>query len=386
MIEYNNATRSFEELNPIFQAESIQWFDAQWKRVCREGCQIARAKFLSHFLTESAQECAGGISLIAAYTFGLDNIPMKYRDKANDDAEHILRELEFPPKILQEFESCSAQGVLWLKTMVLPHRGNIIAQLYPTFVSEEAHFRKASNRVYLFLKALGKPDDALRQEFIKDICKISDVSSSGPGKLAYRGGSLYEQHLMLDTSEGGITSTVYLDFYIGPVNGIVIVRNGENFGRYIISTRRELSNEKYTQTDDIVGNPDGERYAEYFDLLVNAWVAEKTGMIVTGAENSSEKARVTNIINSAYKYEHKDDGVAYEYIKVTDKAWAMHTESQAAFREHCDDRSWKKEFWWRRGHFAIRGGHEVIIKGHWCHRRCGEVEEAEDPKVIEVLG
>lgn len=375
------------------QAEIISWYDWQWMRVSKE-LSVPRDKFISMCMDRAALLSDAQSMYIAACCLpgkdlyessGLGGIK-----EVNEAVKSLYREFlfddEYRKNLLSKVDQMTADGMSALRLCVLPHMCGITAGFHPMPVFyRQAHYRKASNRVYLFLKSLGAPDKELRKEFLTDVCNIQVIEEDGSGKKMVQC-SPYEQHLMLDTTEDGKTSTVFLDFYAGAGTSFLHVRNKgmqHQAGIYVVSTRRELVGAEYTQSDENISNPDGEKYAEYFDLLVNAWVAEKTGMLVEGEENKAEKARVRNIIGSVYK--QKDSSVRYEYIKVTDKAWQMHTESQKAFKERSEDCTYTKHFWWRRPHFAVRGENKVMVKGHWCHRRCGEVVEVDEPQVIEVL-
>lgn len=376
----------FEKLNPILQAEYIAWTNMQYDRLKDVLYKnVSRKGWLEECMEIDANENLYRCVIVSAYTVGPSNA-LRVAEASGIDREIVDGAMNHVCSVYGFDRAQDAIGRMVkdgrhpLEYMVLPHSGNFVANFPPLALDDCAHFRKAGNRVYQFLMALGEPDDALRKEFLEDILCVQTVT-----ERAFKAKE-YEQHLMLDTTEDGKTSTVFIDFYAGPVNCIVLVREkgmDQRAGAYIISTRRELTGEKYGQDDSLVSNLDGDKYKWAFDLLVNAWVAEKTGMAVVGDEPKPEKARVRNIIGSVYK--PKDSAVRYEYIKVTDKAWQMHTESQKVFKEHSGDCTYTKHFWWRRPHFAVRGEHKVFVNGHWCHRRCGEVVEVGEPQVIEVL-
>lgn len=376
------------------QSEIISWYDWQWHRV-QPRFTVPRDEFIRICIERSTELYVAQCAYIAACCCPdksvLDSVPL-------DEANNVVRQLYgafLDPggareRMVSAVQRMEHDGKNALSLCILPQSATLCRSFYPVPVFEKyAHYRKASNRVYLFLKSLGKPDKEVRTEFIKQACNICEVSTSGDGKRMVTC-SPYEQHLMLDASEGGKTSTVFLDFYAGAGTSILLVREKDmayDAGLYIVSTRRDLAGAEYTQSDENIKNPDGEKYAEYYDLLVNAWVAEKTGLVERGEESKSEHARVDNIVKSVFKHRPPSDhpSVRYEYIKVTDRAWQMHTEAQRAFKERSSDCKYTKQFWWRRPHFAFRGLNTVYIKGHWCHRRCGEVVEVDEPQVIEVL-
>lgn len=386
---------AFEELNPLMQAEIISWYDWQWVRVRKfiagtGKTPPTRDQFILACLEKATELYAPQCAYIGACCLPDPAILDELKPSDANDAVRRLYTAYLEPESarwhMSKLDQMTRDGFNALKLCAVPYHCILTKYFHPAPVFHRfAHYRKASNRVYSFLKSLGKPDQELRVEFLKDVCniKVDPVGEDGRQTVSC---SPYEQHLMLDASEDGKTTTVFLDLYAGAGNCILLVREKDSMkeaGLYIVSTRRELAGESYTQTDDELANPDGEQYAEYFDLLVNAWVAENTGMAVVGEEPKSEQARVRNIIDSVYK--PTNPLVRYEYVKVTDKAWQMHTEAQRAFRERSGDSTYTKQFWWRRPHFAVRGKNKVMIKGHWCHRRCGEVVEVNEPQVIEVL-
>lgn len=375
----------FEKLNPILQAEYIAWTDMQYDRLKDVLYKnVSRKDWLEKCIEIDATENLYRSIIVSAYTVGPSNA-LRVAEASGIDSDIVDDAMSHVCSVYRLDEIQKSLGRMVkdgrhpLEYMVLPHSGNLVANFPPLALDDCAHFRKAGNRVYQFLMALGEPDDALRKEYLEDILCVQTVT-----ERAFKAKE-YEQHLMLDVSEGEQNRTVFIDFYAGPVNCIVLVREkgmDQRAGAYIISTRRELTGEKYDQDNSFVSNLDGEKYKWAFDLLVNAWVAEKTGMAVVSDEPKPEKARVRNIVKNATGRDVVE-GVVYDYIRVTDKAWGLHKESQKALSEHSADSTWVKAMWWRRQHFAIRGEHKVFIKGHWCHRKCGPVTE--EPEVVEIL-
>lgn len=382
---------AYDLIHPLMLAEYLTWLDWNCDRVWDAIGAERKSKwelgaFKEHFFSGMYKR-DNELSIYASIIIGVHLLGMKglegvdatEEEKAN--ALCRVADLTHMDHLKEMFRQDGKEGVESLNYMLHPHSANMLRHLPPFSIFTDAHYRKAGSRVYKFLMALGEPDKGLRLEFLKSVLHIS---MRDDGKFAARE---YEQHLMLDVSEGGSTRTVFIDFLGGPVTCDVIVREKGMEGRtglYIVSPSLELSGKEYIQEGPGFLNTDGDKYKWAFDLLVNAWLAEVTGMTVKAEEPVSERARTQNIVRKATGRRKPIEGIRYEYIKVTDKAWELHKESQRALSTHRADSTWTKEFWWRKQHFSSRNGKKVFIQGHWCHRRCGEVIGDPDP-VVEVL-
>ena len=370
-------------VNPIIVTEWTTWLEWQWDRVKK----YANCDF-STWYTVMHQDLEARWKLFATYIYAYisrqrpsiegELVQEDYDEAVIKNAADFLK----IPELNKALPKLKAEGKKPLDLLILPYMGNYIADFPLTPLFEKiAHFRRAGNRVCKFLRSLGKPDAEVRKSFIKDVIQIEMVNND-----QYRA-NMYEQHWMIDEERDGKTSTEFIDFYLGAINGIVLVRRkGMNHraGCYIISTRRELTDTKYCQADEWIQNPDGETYAEYFDFIVNAWVAEKTKLTSVGEDDKQGVRRIRNVMAKVSKNPTVNT-VEYRYIQVTDEAWKKYKESEAVFKRHRTDCNYTKAFWFRKAHFSQRNGKIYLVSAHWCHRTCADVSPGVDKPVVEVL-
>ena len=370
-------------VNPIIFAEWTTWLEWQWERVKK----YSNGDFFTWY-TMIHKDVDARWELFATYIFAYiskQRPTIEGNAIQEDYAEAVIRnasEYLNIPSLNESVSKLKADGRNPLDLLILPYMGNYIADfpLTPLF-GKLSHFLRTGNRVCKFLRSLGKPDAEVRKSFIKEVTQLEMVSND-----QYHA-NMYEQHWMIDEERDGKTSTEFIDFYLGAVNGVVLVRRkgmGHRAGCYIISTRRELTDTKYCQSDEWIQNPDGENYAEYFDFIVNAWVAERTKLTSVGEDTQQGVRRIRNVMAKVSKNPTVNT-VQYRYIQVTDEAWKKYKESEAVFKQHSGDCNYTKAFWFRKSHFAQRNGNIYLVSAHWCHRTCTEVSPGPEKQVVEVL-
>lgn len=307
-----------------------------------------------------------------------DPFDQKLREtfKKTFDFKRRYRE-EHPDNVNPDWNGFTGNTTIFWATTLLP---------FPLLSDESnprVHYTKSSNRVYKFIESLGVPDENTVKEFMKDITGLEQHDECAIGYL-------YEQHLEIAGELDSGVEKIFIDFYVGKVHSVVFVRcksfrNGNAAGYYAINTDSMLTDGKMRYSQELMGNPHGDKFEKFFNFMVNAWLAERTCLVNKTEEPMSVKNATINAIGFKNSPESNDMSARYRYIQVTDEAWKKYKESEAVFKQHCTDCNYTKAFWFRKSHFAQRNGNIYLVSAHWCHRTCAEVSPGPARPVVEVL-
>lgn len=386
------AHSSIYGLNPILQAEILQWID--WKGIRRnaftENPSREHSEFVCSELSNALMHEQNKTAALVQYV-NATVLPSSYINQTiiNDTLKLLSKEHpDIYAEIMQLKNDISAyaasQGFNTKMTeLMFPTTIRWLSRETPVCIfsnrnNPKIRYQKADNRVLRFLESLGDPDNETIKQCFLDIMGADEIT---------RTMSCYESHMMCDEIINGITEKTFIDFYVGPAHSVVFVRKAdlESAGYYIIGTAASINNGKLSANQQALRNPNGDKYKKYFKLMVNAWLAERTKLVNQVTEPLASKNQVINIIGAKGDPKAYEKSARYRYIQVTDEAWKKYKESEAVFKQHCTDCNYTKAFWFRKSHFAQRNGNIYLVSAHWCHRTCAEVSPGMDKPVVEVL-
>lgn len=256
-------------------------------------------------------------------------------------------------------------------------------------------YRKLSGRASKFLLGLGRPSESLVIEYREELRNRVEAServqlnfSDADGEPAFESLEVPVYEELLSVPINGKSEYFYLvagrEFFVvlhqrAPKRG-----EGEYTFKGLIPELINLTYVKGSEMtyDESYVNPEGKVVFDVEALLVNLWLAERTGVCINGKEPVAERRDMERQCELGH-YKAMKQSVCYNYVHITDEGWRSYTDANEALGGR--EATCTKASWYVRPHYACREDKVFMVKGHYAYRKCSPVTEPTKPVVDYIV-